>query len=132
MLIIRSKTPTSPYSNFCRIPLGKGRFAYVSPQDFPYLNRFRWSIKMSHSLPYAVRRVRSGGRERYIRMHREIMQTPPELHCHHINHDTLDNRRSNLVNLEPSLHLISHKTGEFLGDPLRKEKIRRPSSQMHI
>jgi hypothetical protein len=41
---------------------------------------------------YAVRRYRHST----LRMHRFIMNTPKGLHTDHINHDRLDNRKSNL------------------------------------
>jgi hypothetical protein len=37
-------------------------------------------------------------------MHRQIVQATPDQVVHHINHNTLDNRRSNLQLLTPSEH----------------------------
>jgi hypothetical protein len=47
---------------------------------------------------YAVRTVRVDGVDRQIFMHREIMNTPDDMLCDHINHDGSDNRKANLRN----------------------------------
>ena len=77
-----------------KIPLhgrhGKGRYALVDDEDYEYLSQFRWSV---YKLGYVMRNENG----RSILMHREIMGvTARDLVVDHINHNTLDNRRSNL------------------------------------
>lgn len=79
--------------DYLEIPLtgqaGAGRFVKVSPEDYVYLSRFKWTYKEG----YAVGRI--GKKE--MRMHRLIMrEDDPEYVIDHINRDRLDNRRSNL------------------------------------
>lgn len=86
------------------IPLGKGLWAIVDKADYAWLSQYRWFPKRSHSNWYAVRRIRKGGKDRLIRMHREITNCPPDQQVHHWNGNTLDNRRSNMLNCTPWVH----------------------------
>jgi AP2-like factor (euAP2 lineage) len=77
-----------------QIPLfgkqSKGRYALVDDEDYERLSQFRW---LCTDDGYARRR--EGNRN--ILMHREIVGvTARHLVVDHINHDTLDNQRSNL------------------------------------
>lgn len=68
------------------IPITQGKFVKVSNEDFERLKGINWQV-MSKGY---VKNDTVG------LMHRYIMNAPPELHVDHINHDTLDNRKSNL------------------------------------
>ncbi len=78
------------------IPLTKGQCAIVDDADFDRLNQWKWHAAWSKGTKsfYAVR---SDG-EQTVWMHREIVGLKPKqgFDVDHINHDTLDNRRSNL------------------------------------
>jgi hypothetical protein len=41
-------------------------------------------------------------------MHRQIINAGPELVVHHKNHNTLDNRRANLILATPQIHKWFH------------------------
>ena len=75
-----------------RIPLTQNRFAIVDAADYERLSVFKWQVNINRHTCYAVR---TNGRGK-IKMHREILQPPGDMHCDHINHDGLDNRRCNL------------------------------------
>lgn len=77
-------------------PLTKGKVALVDVADLLVLARYRWKASLLGRHWYAERSVHVGGKRKNERMHRWIMQPPPGLVVDHINHDTLDNRRSNL------------------------------------
>jgi len=98
-------TSNSPH----RIPLGKGKFAIVDAADFAGLNQFKWSLRKSHSKAYAVRKVTIDGKRKIIFMHRQIMKPLQGMEVHHINHDPLDNRRSNLISLSHADHKYFHQ-----------------------
>lgn len=107
MILYQTQPKTiSPY--VCKIPLGSKGYTIIDPDEYYWLNRYRWRLKRSHSRSYAVHRTRQNGKELEFFMHRLIAETPPEMDCHHINHDTLDNRKANLVNLTPADHSIEH------------------------
>lgn len=80
-----------------KIKLTHNQYAIVDNIDFQKLGFYKWGAKWNTPTKsyYAVRTVYEGGK-RDVRMHREIMQVPKGLIVDHINHDTLDNRRSNL------------------------------------
>ena len=74
------------------IPLTQGKFTIVDAEDYDRLNRYQWYACKCKSTYYAGR-VEGG---RTIRMHREIMRAPKGVLVDHINHNGLDNRKSNL------------------------------------
>ena len=83
-----------------RIRLTKGRFALVDDQDFFWLSDLRWCFS---SDGYAVNHYRDEQGQYHKRsMHRLLMArilghpVPHNLQVDHINHDRIDNRRSNL------------------------------------
>jgi hypothetical protein len=86
------------------IPLSHGKFAIVDPDDYPYLSTYHWHARRSHSKWYAVRKVRTGRTSKVIFMHRQICQATCDQHVHHRNHNSLDNRRCNLIALSPREH----------------------------
>lgn len=92
-----------------RISLSKGLFAKVDACDFANLNAFNWhAVKLGGSY-YAVRKVRIGGKRMNSYMHREIMLPPDSMVVDHINHDTLDNTRSNLRVVTYSVNIRNRK-----------------------
>jgi hypothetical protein len=82
-----------------QIPLTQGQFALVDDDDFERVNQFKWQAAYSPITDsfYAVRRTPAPERKA-IWMARFIMQTPPDMICDHVNHDTLNNQKSNLRN----------------------------------
>jgi hypothetical protein len=70
---------------------GKGKSVLVDPEDYNYLSGYKWYM------------IKEGYAKRFdnelktvIPMHRQIMNTPKGMHTDHINHNTLDNRKTNL------------------------------------
>jgi len=74
------------------IPLTQGKFTIVDADDYDRVTQHKWFAHKNADRFYALRDA--GGKA--IRMHREIVDIPPGLVCDHRNHDTLDNRKSNL------------------------------------
>jgi len=89
--IRRGHTP-KVYEKECRIPLSRGLFARVDPEDFEELSRYKWSASQSGKNFYAVRQEKG----RTILMHRQIMAPPEGMIVDHINRNKLDNSRANL------------------------------------
>lgn len=84
---------------FRKIPLTKGLFAIVSPEDYDRLAAFKWYADKHDNTWYAVRWARSKAnpKKQYrVRMHREIMLVSDDRLVDHQNHNGLDNRPSNL------------------------------------
>lgn len=85
----------------CLIYLTQGQFAIVDEVDYDRISRYLWRVKWSHCTRsfYAMRnRGLKGGKRTTVLMHREIMglETDDKRQVDHIDHDTLDNTRSNL------------------------------------
>ncbi|MHC4439739.1 MAG: AP2/ERF family transcription factor [Planctomycetota bacterium] len=83
---------------FRRIPLTRGMYALVDPDDFWRLSKHKWCALKGQRTFYAVRRIYPGKnhKPRSISMHREIVKADDRQLCDHINHNGLDNRKANL------------------------------------
>jgi len=83
---------------FRKIPLTRGKFAIVDPEDYYQLSRYKWHTEKTSSTFYASRgcskRHRKSGFIRF--MHRYIIKAPRNMCVDHINHNGLDNRKANL------------------------------------
>jgi len=75
------------------IPLTQGKVAIVDDEDFELLSQWKWHYS---SAGYATRAIQANGKKRFILMHRLIMNTPVGMETDHINHNGLDNRKSNM------------------------------------
>jgi hypothetical protein len=76
--------------------LGPDKVTVVDDEDYSVVSRYKWCI---HPKGYASARV--NGKAMFL--HRFIMNPPAWKQIDHINHDKLDNRKSNLrvcTNLE--------------------------------
>lgn len=80
------------------IPLTQGKFAIVDAGDYERLSKFKWHANKGRIIFYAVRKSYENGHRKptYHRMHNVIIQPPRGFRVDHINHDGLDNRKSNL------------------------------------
>jgi hypothetical protein len=82
------------------IPLTRGQVAIVDDEDLDCVSRFSWQAypkeRGNRTYYYAKARLLIDGRKRLVSMQRFLMDYPQGLVVDHKNHDTLDNRRSNL------------------------------------
>ena len=82
---------------FRRIYLNDGVWTIVSPEDYYRVRQYNWGISGNDREFYAVRNIKVGpGKTKMVSLHREIMKVPKGMQVDHRNHNTLDNRRSNL------------------------------------
>ena len=86
------------HKDYCEIVLGdiKGNEvarALIDLEDLELIKQYKWSRDMnSHGVVYAKTKVNNST----IRMHSLILNTPKGKQVDHINHNGLDNRKSNL------------------------------------
>jgi hypothetical protein len=75
------------------VPLTRGKHAIVDLKDVDKVRGVSWFASGPTKTPYAAGRVRPG---EVVYLHRYLMDEPEGLVVDHINHETLDNRRTNL------------------------------------
>ena len=100
------------------IPLTKGKLAKVDNEDFYILSSISWRVT-----PQLYANSTSG------LMHRVVMNVNKNEEVDHINHDTLDNRKSNLRICSSSENKMNqsirkNKTSKYKGVSLYKNKWR--------
>jgi len=91
--------PGWPESPFKIIYLQNDFICKVDPEWFGILATKHWYAKQSLCKYYACRKVVEDGITWFERMHRVVAATQPGMVCHHINNNSLDNRRANLRNM---------------------------------
>jgi hypothetical protein len=74
------------------IPLTQGKFAIVDAADYEWLNQYKWHVVRHENTCYAETQIEG----KSVKMHRLKTRAPGGLFVDHINHNGLDNRRSNL------------------------------------
>jgi hypothetical protein len=97
---------------FRKIPLTKGQYAIVDPDDYYRLSEYKWFASVGcYGKFYAVCRKPdpNGKKPKVICMHREVANTPDGLLCDHINGRTLDNRKANLRSATASQNIWNSK-----------------------
>lgn len=98
-----------------QIYLGIHHNALIDYDDFAALHKHHWSARKSHSCWYAIRKETVLGIQRTVFMHRQIMNATPDQDVHHINHNTLDNRRANLKLVNHVDHAREHAQARLFG-----------------
>ena len=91
------------------IPLTHNMTAICDKDLYNGLMHFRWrAVKYQRSW-YARTLTDPLNKKAGFSMHRLVARTPSDMVCHHRNRNTLDNRRSNLLNLSRQDHELLHK-----------------------
>lgn len=97
------------------ITLGHGRVTIVDAEDYERYGHMAWHLGAN---AYAVHTLPN---KKVCYLHRVITAAPDGTHVDHINHDKLDNRRSNLraitvsQNLQNRTSIPSNSTTGYLG-----------------
>lgn len=81
---------------------------------YPSLKNFHWRAVKAHFGWYAKATIHRDGKQFDIAMHRFIARTKLPQVTHHINGDTLDNRRENLQNMDKIDHKLHHANNRIL------------------
>ena len=93
------------------IQLTQGKVALVDDEDFEYLSQWKWCAVWCEGTKSfrAYTNIKVDGKYRTFVMHRLVMKTPDNMLCDHINHNTLDNRKSELRNVTHSQNCMNHR-----------------------
>ncbi|MHB1266985.1 MAG: AP2 domain-containing protein [Acidithiobacillus ferriphilus] len=79
------------------IPLTQGQVALIDDEDYELVSQYKRCVTKYGNNFYAVTNIYSCGYKRTtIRIHRLVMNAKPGELVDHINHHTLDNRKSEL------------------------------------
>jgi hypothetical protein len=106
------------------IKLSQGKVALVDDEDYDYLNQWKWhTVFKSNNRMYAAHK--SGIHSTF--MHRVIMNTPSNKITDHIDHNGLNNQRSNLRVCTVAQNQMNKKpygVSKYLGVAFVKGKFR--------
>lgn len=108
MLVRNKKKEIWPDTDYRVIVTCDGSKILVSPRDYDNLKIFKWSVKKSFYRKYAGIWKTKNGKRKFLFMHRIITGCRPDLVVHHINHNTFDNRRDNLLEMTFYEHKEMH------------------------
>lgn len=79
------------------VPLTKGYVAIIDADDAERVLAMKWQASVGPTgLVYAVHSQCIDGKYSKLKLHNFLMEPPAGMEVDHENHDTLDNRRSNL------------------------------------
>lgn len=81
----------------------------MDPTDWLLYAGYRWRAKRGWGGWYAAARIKVNGRPRWFYLHRLIAKCPAGMVTHHIDGDTMNNRRANHKNMSPAEHEDLHK-----------------------
>jgi hypothetical protein len=100
--------------------------ALVDDEDYKWLNKWKWTVEMDNNNCYAIRFSETiNGKRHQIRMHRVIMKTPHDMIVDHIDHNGLNNQKSNLRNCSHSqnkMNIEPRGRSKYLGVTIKKLK----------
>ena len=91
--------PLTEESEMLEISLTQKQMALIDDEDFVYISPYKWHVNRSHNknVFYAASTIRRrDGKQTLLLMHRLIMNAKIGEIVDHINHDTLNNQKSNL------------------------------------
>ena len=89
-----------------KILIINGAEVLLDDWDWLRLCRYKWRIKDNGSGHKSIaRNYRKKGKHYTVYMHRDIMNTPEGMECHHKNGNTFDNQTETLENLTKQEHM---------------------------
>ena len=97
------------------IRLTNGMYTIVDPENFDWLNNYKWHCKPSSTNFYAVTYIIRNNIRIKEYMHRLVLSAPPHLFVDHINRKSLDNRKANLRHATAKQNMWNRDYGKNLG-----------------
>lgn len=109
-----SKNLSETIGEITRIFIGGGKTCLVDTDNWKLLQNYKWRAVKASRLYYAKTTVGQEPCRVDLSMHRMVARTGPNQVCHHKNRDSLDNRRSNLENMDPLEHGAYHTMNNLI------------------
>lgn len=78
------------------VPLTRGYEAVIDAADVPLVEGYAWKALVDTRRVYATTEVGGRKAKKSLRMHRVIMDAPSGVDVDHIDHNGINNRRSNM------------------------------------
>jgi len=97
VLVKRPKLPKG--ASFVKV--AGGGYTIVDTSAYTLVKRVKWKLHRSKCNFYVVRAIVRKGKEKLIWLHRWLTHCPDDKQVHHMNGNTLDNRRCNLMIVTP-------------------------------
>lgn len=96
-----------------KIPLtNSDLFVIINNEDYNRVNQYKWFLKKAKDGKlYAARSVRIGKKVKTVWLHRFVINAEKYKEVHHENHNKLDCRRKNLIQLSTIEH--SKESAEY-------------------
>ena len=95
-----------------KIKLTKGFNTLIDNEDFDYLNQWKWSAHIINKKYIYAERYENG---KTIMLHNFLMKTPKGLVVDHIDHNGLNNQRSNLRNCTLKQNFLNRNPSSSTG-----------------
>ena len=77
-------------------PKHPGLFAMVDDEDYDRIAKYKWTADQRKNVAYAVRVIRTNGKQRTVRLHQFVMETESGQQVDHIDGNGLNNQKANL------------------------------------
>lgn len=90
------------------LPIGQNKICIVDADLLTFLKIFTWYPTKTRKCWYACAMLGEPHHHRRISMHRLIAMTPRGQVCHHRDRNSLNNTKSNLVNMTQEDHKFLH------------------------
>lgn len=117
------------------ILLTKGQTALVDDEDYDYLIQWKWYAVKKRDTYYAIRAIKNKGKNTYVKMHNAIMNPGSNLIVDHIDHNGLNNQKSNLRNCTNKQNLRNRKArgrSKYLGVYIKIDRNVNPPKEYII
>ena len=108
MLVRAENKPKNEITNYSIILACGIHEILVDTEDYNGLSAFNWTVKKSFYRRYCGRWSKKNGKKIWVIMHRVITRCPHHMVIHHVNHNTFDNRKENLLMLTEYEHQKEH------------------------
>jgi len=100
------------------IKLTQGQITQVDDEDYEYLNQWKWGLKRGRNTCYVIRSNKVKGKSIITRMHRVIMNNVKGMVIDHIDHNGLNNQKSNLrvcTHKQNLMNKVARGKSKYLG-----------------
>lgn len=108
------QSPKEPRRGFVRdgigyVPLPNGKVFMIDPDDLDLVCQYNWHEKPGRNTSYVQGAAGNGNRK--IKLHRWLLNAPPDKDVDHVNGDGFDNRRGNLRLVTQSQNNANRRKG---------------------